>query len=142
MNISSLLHGIPRLFQIVTQPTHTSGKVLDILLTNMSNLYCVPIITPPVLPDNPLVGVPSDHSTPVAVPLATDTLQQTREYVVKVTRPLPESGILEFGEWLCSEEWAGLSEQADPTEQGLMFEKTVQQKLDVIFPTKTLKINP
>ena len=104
LNISSLLQGIPRLHQIVTKATHTSGKVLDIMLTNMSKLYCVPIITPPVQPDNPLLGVPSDHSTPVAVPLASATLQQTREYTVRVTRPLPESGILEFGEWMCKED--------------------------------------
>ena len=142
LNISSLLQGIPKLHQIVTQPTHTSGKVLDIMLTNMSSLYCVPVITPPVQPDNPLVGVPSDHSTPVAVPLASDTLQQAREYTVRVTRPLPQSGILEFGEWMCKEDWLDISRMRDPSEQVLLFESKMQQKLDVIFPTKTLKINP
>ena len=92
MNISPLLKGIPKLSQIVTKPTYKS-KVLNIILTNLSNLYCVPIITPPVQPDDPQCGDPSDHSTHVAIPLAPDTLQQTREYVVKVTRPLPESGL-------------------------------------------------
>ena len=127
--------------QIVTKPTYKS-KVLDIILTNLSNLYCVPIITPLVQPDDPQCGVPSDHSTPVATPLATDTLQQTREYVVKMTRRLPESGILEFGEWMCKEEWTEISEKADPTEEVLIFENIIQQKLDVIFPTKSVKINP
>ena len=141
LNISPLLNGIPKLSQLVTKPTY-QHKVLDIILTNMSNLYCVPIITPPVQPDNPQYGSPSDHSTPVAIPLATDTVQQTREYVVKVTRPLPESGILEFGEWLCKEDWKELSDTIDPTEQALIFEKNMQLKLDLIFPTKSLKINP
>ena len=116
--------------------------MLDIILTNKANLYCVPIIAPPVPPDDPLCGVPSDHSTPVATPLATDTLQQAREYVVKVTRPLPESGMLEFGEWICSEEWAEISEGCDPTEQVVIFEQIINQKLEVIFPTKTVRINP
>ena len=141
LNISPLLNGIPKLSQIVTKPTY-KHKVLDIILTNMSNLYCVPVITPPVQPDDPQCGVPSDHSTPVATPLATDTLQQIREYVVRVTRPLPESGMLEFGEWMCKEDWAMISKETDPSKQVLIFEEMVQQKLDVIFPTKTVKINP
>ena len=51
LNISALLDGIPKLKQIVTKPTH-KNKILDIILTNMSNLYSEPIITPPVHPDN------------------------------------------------------------------------------------------
>ena len=98
LNITPLLDGIPRLRQIVTKPTLKS-KVLDIMLTNMHALYCVPIIAPPVDPDDPLCGVPSDHSTPIAIPLSGDTLQQVLEYITRVNRPLLESGILEFGEW-------------------------------------------
>ena len=141
LNITPLLNGIPKLKQIVTKNTY-KFKILDIILTNVANLYCVPIIAPPVPPDDPMCGVPSDHSTPVATPLATDTLQQTREYVVKVSRPLPESGMLEFGEWICSEDWGAIPDNVDPTEQVLAFEKLVNQKLDVIFPTKSVRINP
>ena len=49
LNLSPLLTGIPKLHQIVTQPTYKS-KVLDIILTNMASLYCVPYIAPPVPP--------------------------------------------------------------------------------------------
>ena len=128
--------------QIVTKPTYKS-KVLDVILTNVANLYCVPIIAPPVPPDDPLCGVPIDHSSPVATPLATDTLQQVREYVERVTRPLPESGMLEFGEWMCKEDWTEiLLDNQDPTEPVLAFERIINQKLEVIFPTKTVRINP
>ena len=108
----------------------------------MSSLYCVPIITPPVLPDNPLYGAPSDHNTPVVVPLANTTIHQAREYVVKTTRPLPQSGIMEFGNWLSKEEWIKLLGNVGPTQQVLQFESIMKQKLDVIFPTKSVKINP
>jgi hypothetical protein len=141
LNITPLLDGIPRLRQIVTKPT-PKNKVLDIMLTNMHLLYCVPIITPPVAPDDPLCGVPSDHSTPIAIPLSTETLDQVREYITKISRPLPESGILEFGEWICSEDWTDIPENVDPTEQVLAFEKICSKKLDVIFPQKTVRINP
>ena len=108
----------------------------------MSNLYSEPIITPPVQPDNPLVEVPSDQSTPVAIPLSSNTVQQPREYVVKVARPMPHSGILEFGEWLCNEDWSSISSMSDPTKQVETFQNIIQQKLDLIFPTKSVKINP
>ena len=108
----------------------------------MSSLYSVPVIVLPVSPDNPLSGVPSDHSTPVATPPHTGQSRQPREYVTKTYRPLPESGIREFGQWVCLEDWETLSGDMDPTEQVAVFESTMNTKLDVIFPTQTVKINP
>ena len=141
LNISSLLTGIPRIRQIVTKVTH-KFKVLDIILTNLSQLYCVPIIAPPVPPDDPLRGVPSDHSTPIAIPLAQDTNYQPREYLTKVNRPLPDSGVREFGQWICSELWTQISNDANPSEQVEEFEKLFNDKLNVIFPLKSVKIRP
>ena len=93
LNISSLLLGIPRLRQIVTQATH-NDKILDIILTNLHQMYSLPTIVPPVYPDNPLSGaVPSDHSTPLTRPITAENINQTKEYITKVSRPLPESGI-------------------------------------------------
>jgi hypothetical protein len=50
---------------------------------------------------------PSDHNIPVAVPLAgADSVKC--QYSVKVSRPLPESGLSEFGSWLSQENWKQL----------------------------------
>ena len=65
-----------------------------------------------------------------------------REYITKTYRPLPESGIREFGEWICSEGWGGIDDNANPTEQVLAFESIVISKLDEILPMKSVKINP
>ena len=140
LNISSLLNGIPRLRQIVTQNTYKQ-KVLDVILMNMSSMYSVPIIAPPVPPDNPLTGAHSDQSTPVAYPLTQNSARQPREHVLRTFRPLPESGIREFGQWICREEWENITDEDSPTEQVSAFEKVIYSKLDVIFPTKTVKIN-
>ena len=82
LNITSLLNGIPKLSQIVTLPTY-NAKVLDIILTTCANMYCMPIITPPLQPDNPLCYAPSDHSTPVAIPLTNATLEQIQEGLLR-----------------------------------------------------------
>ena len=144
LKIAPLLAGIPRLRQIVTKPTYKL-KTPDVILTNLHSLYDVPIITPPVLPDNPQYGAPSDHSTAVAVPLSRDTVSsvsRSRDYVTRVYRPLPQSGVFEFGEWICNEEWETIQDNDNPTEQVLSFKKLLNEKLDIIFPQKCLKINP
>ena len=144
LKISSLLSCIPKLRQLVTQPTHKK-KVLDIILTNMSPLYKVPVIVPPVPPDNPQVGVPSDHHTAVATPLAqcgADRARQSGGYVTRTYRPLPDSGIREFGQWFCTEEWRSLEGDINPTDQVEQFENLINQKLEKIFPLQSVKINP
>ena len=120
LNLSPLLGGIPKLKQLVTKPTHKS-KILDVILTNMHALYSVPVITPPVPPDDRNYG---------------------REYIPRIYRPLPESGVREFGEWICSEEWGDISENISPSEQVQEFESIMTTKLNDILPQKSVKLNP
>ena len=91
LNLSPLITAIPRLRQIVTKFTHKL-KILDVILTNLHQFSCVPIIVPPVQPDRPGHGVPSDHSVPVAHPKITIG-SNINEYKTVTARPLPESGI-------------------------------------------------
>ena len=100
------------------------------------------MIVPPVLPDDPSNGVPSDHSTPIATPLAQLSSAVSREYVTRTYRPLPESGLREFGEWFCREGWDGIADNTTPTEQVREFEDIITNKLNTILPTKTVKLNP
>ena len=137
LNISSLISGIPRVKQIVTQPTH-KNKILDIMLTNLHQFYQIPIIVPPVAPDDPTRGVPSDHSTPLALPVSAAN-HITREYKTTFVRPLPESGIQEFKAWTKNLEWGPILEINSPTEQVELLEKTLENKLNTIFPMKTVK---
>ena len=142
LKLSPLLSGIPKLKQIVTKPTHKT-KILDVILTNMHSLYSVPEIVPPVLPDDPNHGVASDHSTAVATPITQSSGgSAVREYMTRTYRPLPESGLREFGAWICSEGWEEIPDDATPSEQVLTFENIVSTKLENILPTKSVKINP
>ena len=141
LKISTLLSGIPRLRQIVTKFTHRR-KILDVIMTDMSPLYGIPDIVPAVPPDNPHVGVPSDHSTVVATPLTHESVGRSRDYVTRTYRPLPQSGISEFGQWICAEDWGDITDMGNPTQQVQEFENIVNKKFESIFPQKSVKINP
>ena len=104
MNISPLLTAMPRLKQILTKAT-CNGKILDVLLTNLHEFYSVPMIVPPVPADNPSQGKPSDHSVPLARPHTTTGNERTNDYKTRVTRPMPDSSIRQFAQWIINEDW-------------------------------------
>ena len=62
-----------------------------------------------------------------------------RNYRTVITRPLPESKIRSFGQWLTNQGWDWLGEIADPDEQGDRFEHFMNQKINQYFPLKTTK---
>ena len=69
-----------------------------------------------IQPENPRKAKPSDHLIPVAYPISCETGSVTREYHKKTVRPLPESGIIVFGQGLASEKWKELANQIYPNE--------------------------
>ena len=104
-------------------------ETLDILITNMFSYYNNPIIIPPVQPDTPGQGVPSDHSVPLCVPHTDPHNPPSRQYKTVVSRPMPDSKIREFGQWLTSEEWLCLSSEEDPSIQVNTFVNVMENKM-------------
>ena len=139
MSISPLLLSLPKLQQINTQNT-CNGKVLDVLLTNLSKYYNVPTVVPPVTADDPNHGSPSDHSPVIAVPLANGTENKTKDYMTRTFRPLPDSGIEHFGEWLDTEDWITVQKiHISPSEQVNIMQDLMNEKLDKYLPKKSAR---
>ena len=139
MSISPLLIALPRLKQLVTKAT-CNGKILDVLLTNLHEFYIVPVIVPPVPADNPRQGKPSDHSVPVAKPHSNTGVNMKNEYKTIISRPLPDSGIRMFGQWIVKEEWDCVA-PGSPSSQAKALQQLLELKLDEIFPTKSVKLS-
>ena len=114
-------------------------KTLDVILTNLWEFYSVPIIVPPVPCDDPTKGVPSDHSTPVAHPISTNH-KVKNVYKTRIARPLPDSGIEQFGRWIQAEDWSSIPDSVSTTEQVSKFQELVSEQLDEIFPTKNIRV--
>ena len=139
MDISPLVNTNLKLKQIVRRPSRKK-EILDICLTNLFSFYNAPIIVPPVQPDIPGQGVPSDHSVPLCIPNRDPHNPPARQYRTIISRPLPDSKIREFGQWIVSEQWAGVKGEVDPSIQVKVFENMMTQKLDKYFPKKITKL--
>ena len=141
--IGPILGAIPKCRQIVTQNTHKGKNIYDILLTNMGQYYRIPYIAKAVQPDEGSIGaVPSDHDCAVAEPLAGAGSTSTREYTVRSSQPFPQSGINTFGVWLHSVPWSEeLSGEQNPTQMALIVEAKLRQKVEVVFPIKTVRVS-
>ena len=106
--LSPLLQALPKFRQTVTRATH-GNKTIDVLIMNCSDMYGVPEVGDPVLPDDPRQAKPSDHRVPFNRPLAVATRPVCNEYAVKTYRPLPESAVREFQAWIQAVEWGELA---------------------------------
>ena len=141
MNISPILCCGLKLRQIVDKCTRKQ-KILDILIMNTSGYYKSPIIAPPIQPDDPLRAQPSDHSVPVCVPHTDRYKPPERSYRIIRYRPLPESGLRRFGEWIVGESWDSVSGDISATEQAQQFENLVLSNLNKFCPEKEIKLGP
>ena len=140
MDISPILNCGLRLRQEVNRNTR-HGSILDILIMNLSRFYNSPIIAPPLNPDDPTKAKPSDHSVPIAIPHTDRHNPPKRNYTFHTVRPLPLSGLNKFSQWISAEEWGGMEDnRLSSTEQAALFEKILQDNLDIHCPQKTIKL--
>ena len=140
-NISPILAINHNFRQTVTRKTH-GDQILDVIITNLHMFYHTPVIIPPVPADNPLKGSPSDHHVPLAVPIKSTNEPIKRDYKTKKFRPLPESGLIAFGQWITKENWNSVSSISSTTEQVGSLQKILDKKIDQIFPVKTVRYSP
>ena len=140
MDITPILNCGLKLRQIVDQNTR-GCKILDILIMNTSSYYKSPIIVPPIQPDNPMTGKPSDHSVPVCIPHTDRHKPPERKYRIIKYRPLPRSGVDKFGKWIVSQSWEELQSVNSSTEKAKLFEELINEKLNLFCPIKELKLS-
>ena len=140
MDIKPILNCGLRLKQVVDRNTRLDA-ILDIIIMNTNCYYNSPIIAPPITPDDPMKGKPSDHWVPVCTPHTDRYTPASRNFKTIKYRPLPESSLNKFGEWIVAEDWNSIKDDLLPTEQVIAFEKLVLEKLDKFCPEKSMRIS-
>ena len=137
--LAPLLRALPRFVQVVAHNTH-GKKIIDVILMNCSSYYAVAEVTAPLLPDNPRVAKPSDHKVPIARPLALSSQPQCNIYRTKTCRPLPDSTVRSFMQWIHSEQWNTVPLDGSTTAQVAAYEKVVKEKVEQLFPEQTFRV--
>ena len=140
MDIQPILNCGLRMKQCVDKATR-QGVILDVIIMNTYPFFNSPIIAPPIQPDDPSKGKPSDHWVPVCTPHTDRYNPPSRNYKTINYRPLPESNVRQFGQWIVKEEWEGVKDDLSPSDQATYFEKVVMDKLNTFCPEKTLRLS-
>ena len=140
VNINPILNLSPSLKQVVQIPTRTNpDATLDKILTTLSKFYLPPTSLPPLDNDVHGNGKPSDHLIIVMKPIS----QLNNPPIKKKTitfRPLPESGMLMFRQWLDSETWQQLYQLETAHEKSEYFHSKLLEYMDFYLPEKTIQI--
>ena len=139
LNVDLLLNISSSFRQLVTLPTR-GDKILSVIVTDLWEYYTTPEILPPLNPDIPGCGKPSDHSCPFARTYLDRSRPKEKNYDLKSIRAFPQSGIIEFGQWIQHENFDSVTKLSSPTDQVAALEKLVSDKVETIFPMKEIKI--
>ena len=140
MNIRPLLTCGLRLRQVVDLPTR-NGVILDILLISIPQYYNAPTIVPPVPCDNPADVKPSDHHIPVCVPHTDRSQPAVRRFKTVTYRPLPDSSVRQFGQWITAQTFAEIKDDISPSAHAKALESFLIQNLDKFCTEKTMRIS-
>ena len=120
LNPKDILDIKEELVQIVRKPTR-KDKILSVIITDMHKYYSEQKIYPLVEPDETGKGKPSDHSTPIAFP-HNDTSEPKQSFKNLTYRPLPESRIRQFGNWITKESFEVVFQKEVPTDKVAAFQ--------------------
>ena len=140
IDISTLLSIDPSLRQTVRLATR-GPNILDVIVTNLARYFNEPEIIPPIMPDRPGHGVPSDHSGVSATPNTSQGQPAIRNKIRKKIRPIPESLLQTFERKLKAQNFNALK-NLPVTDMVGHFQKLSDRLLTEIFPEKEIVVSP
>ena len=92
LKLNPILSLSPHMKQIVTKPTrHNPDRLLDPIITTLSNLYQTPEVLPPLDNDPDKDGKPSDHNIIIAEPISEINNSCARQLRKITVRPTPDN---------------------------------------------------
>ena len=142
LNINPILDLSPQLKQVVSIPTRTNpDATLNKIVTTLSKFYLPPTSLPPLDNDVDGNGKPSDHLIIVMRPISQANNLKMKKKVITF-RPLPESGLLSFKQWLDGETWQQLYQMESAHEKAEYLHTRLLEQLDIFLPEKTINIRP
>ena len=122
---------------VVTKPTRLNpDRILDNIITDLSKWYQSPECLPPLDADPGSGGKKSDHLIVVMQPISVlnnKPARTTREILV---RPMKQSGINMFGNWIRNQTWIEVYEADSVDKKADILQKLLMDKIDEFLPQK------
>ena len=119
------------LVQVVDKPTRKDA-ILDKILTNISDYYLTPEISVPI-------GT-SDHDTVIWTSKSTSS-SHSNEQRKRVVRPMAESSIRDFGQWIQNHDWPDVYAETTTIAKCDAFYRTLNDALNMYIPCKTVRLH-
>ena len=108
----------------------------------MARYYHDPVAIPPIIPDNPGLGVPSDHLGVFASPNGNAIKVTRRTNISKIIRPLPESLFSSFQQKITTQlHDFKIPEDISSTQIVENFQNTLRAMVCSTFPERKIWIN-
>ena len=127
---------------VVLSPTRLNpDRILDNIITDMSKWYQTPKCLPPLDADPGSGGKPSDHLTVIMEPISVINNKPARTTREVEVRPLKQSGILLFEEWLNKQTWEEVSNAKTVDEKSEILQNMLLNKVDEYLPIVKRKIS-
>ena len=101
--------------QMVLNPTRMNPpRILDPIITSLSDYYQTPECLPPLDPDPDSNGKPSDHKMVLMSPVDVINNKSSRTYRNITYRPISDEGIVKMKAWLLEEKWENVLNENCP----------------------------
>ena len=142
LNLAPILSLSHSLVQVVKLPTRLSpDRVLDPIITTMAKYYEEPVTMPPINPNINSGGKPSDHLVVLMRPISATYAIPPRIYKTVTTRPITDTGIQSFGQWIESFRWVKMYESTNAHKKAEIFQDILMENFERCFPLKTVKFS-
>jgi hypothetical protein len=137
LKLDSIIKLSPNMKQVVTGFTRMyPPRMLDPILTTMSKFYQPPSCIPPLDPDPDCNGSPADQLMVEMRPITSLNNQPARTKRKVKIRPLPDSGLTQFGKWIAEQTWGKVYEETTAHEKAKVFQTLLMSALDEYLPQK------
>ena len=140
VDVNDILDAYGALKQFNSVPTRKDA-ILELLLTDLHPFYHPPTTLAPLEVDPDKNGSNSDHDVVLLAPKSNCKFKDERIKKTVITRPIPETGIQQFGEEITAHKWNEVIETENVDEKAENFHSYIRSLLDKHLPEKTITIS-
>jgi hypothetical protein len=137
LKLDPILNLSPNMRQVVTDFERMNPpRILDPILTTMAKFYQPPLCFPPLDPDPDSNGIPAEHLMVEMRPISTLNNRSARTKRKVKIRPLPESGLTNFGNWIKEQNWQNVYDATTAYDKACILQIELLKKLNEFLPEK------